>query len=95
MRERSFAVSGWKLWGIAIPILLIAALAAAWLYHRSHQPRQLTAKDSIVIGDFANSTGDAVFDDTSFGNEQRRLKPDSGCFGGPPLSNEPLRSSIA
>ncbi len=64
MRERSFAVSGWKLWGIAIPILLIAALAAAWLYHRSHQPRQLTAKDSIVIGDFANSTGDAVFDDT-------------------------------
>jgi hypothetical protein len=31
----------------------------------------------------------------SFGNEQRCLKPDSGCFGGPPLSNEPLRSSIA
>ena len=31
----------------------------------------------------------------SFGNEQRRLKPDSGCFGGRPLSNEPLRSSIA
>jgi hypothetical protein len=31
----------------------------------------------------------------SFGNEQRRLKPDSGCFGGPPVSNKPLRSSIA
>src|SRR5277367_5531974 len=31
----------------------------------------------------------------SFGNEQRRLKADSGCFGGLPLSNEPLRSSIA
>jgi hypothetical protein len=31
----------------------------------------------------------------SFGNEQRRLKLDSGCFGDRPLSNEPLRSSIA
>ena len=30
----------------------------------------------------------------SFGNEQRRLKPDSGCFGAP-LSNEPLHSSTA
>jgi hypothetical protein len=30
----------------------------------------------------------------SFGNEQRRLKADSGCFFGP-LSNEPLRSYIA
>jgi hypothetical protein len=29
--------------------------------HRAHA---LTEKDTIVIADFANSTGDAVFDDT-------------------------------
>ena len=40
-----------------------AAPAGAYLYlHRA--PAKLTEKDTIVLADFANSTGDAIFDDT-------------------------------
>ena len=54
-----------KLGKIAIPILLIALLVSGGLYYRSHQPsKRLTEKDTVVLADFANSTGDAVFDDT-------------------------------
>src|ERR1700687_398478 len=54
---------------IALPALfvalLIAGLIVGGLYHRAHQQSQrLTEKDTIVLTDFANSTGDAVFDDT-------------------------------
>jgi serine/threonine protein kinase/tetratricopeptide (TPR) repeat protein len=45
-------------------VVLLALLVASGLYYRSHQPKLLTVKDSIVLADFANSTGDAVFDDT-------------------------------
>ena len=48
----------------AAAALLIAALAGAGLYYRSHQSKPLTDKDTIVVGDFDNKTGDAVFDDT-------------------------------
>jgi serine/threonine protein kinase/tetratricopeptide (TPR) repeat protein len=44
--------------------LLIAALVGAGLYYRSHRSKPLTDKDTIVVGDFDNKTGDAVFDDT-------------------------------
>ena len=44
--------------------LVVAALAAAVLYLRARRAERLTDKDTIVIGDFANSTGDAVFDGT-------------------------------
>jgi eukaryotic-like serine/threonine-protein kinase len=44
--------------------LLIGALVAAGFYYRSHRHKPLTDKDTIVIGDFENKTGDAVFDDT-------------------------------
>ena len=44
--------------------MLIAALIGAALYYRSHRAPRLTDKDTIVIADFANSTGDPVFDDT-------------------------------
>jgi len=38
---------------------------AGGLYYRSRQQSQhLTEKDTIVLADFANSTGDAIFDDT-------------------------------
>jgi serine/threonine protein kinase/predicted Zn-dependent protease len=53
-----------KTWKIAVPVLLIALLVGG-LYYRSHQQsKRLTDKDTIVLSDFANSTGDAVFDDT-------------------------------
>ena len=58
------AVRGAKLWKIGIPVLLVASLAAGGLYYRSRQTKRLTDKDTIVLADFANSTGDAVFDDT-------------------------------
>ena len=53
-----------KVWNFAVPILTVALLVAGGLYYRSHQQRtRLTDKDTIVLADFANSTGDAVFDD--------------------------------
>jgi eukaryotic-like serine/threonine-protein kinase len=53
-----------KLWKIAVPVLTVASLVAVGHYYRSHQSNGLTEKDTIVLADFANSTGDAVFDDT-------------------------------
>ena len=55
-----------KLWKMAVPVLLIIALlASGGLYYRLHQrSKRLTEKDTIVLADFANSTGDTIFDDT-------------------------------
>jgi serine/threonine protein kinase len=63
--------TGGRLWKILIPVaaILVAALGG-WLYFRSHQmvthpaTTALTEKDTIVLADFDNKTGDAVFDDT-------------------------------
>ena len=49
---------------IAIVSLLVAALAAGGFYYRSHRNVPLTVKDTVVLADFANSTGDPIFDDT-------------------------------
>lgn len=47
----------------ALAIFVLAlSVAVYWAKRRSHFP--LTEKDVIVLGDFANSTGDPVFDDT-------------------------------
>ena len=45
-------------------VLVLGAALAGGLYYRAHKTRPLTDKDTVVLGDFANSTGDAVFDDT-------------------------------
>jgi serine/threonine protein kinase/tetratricopeptide (TPR) repeat protein len=58
------AAHGSKLWRIAFLVLLGAALVAAGLHYRSHQAKPLTDKDTIVLSDFTNTTGDSVFDDT-------------------------------
>ena len=53
-----------KFWRIAVPVLLVALLVAGGLYYRSHQQsKSLTEKETIVLADFDNKTGDAVFDD--------------------------------
>src|SRR5437899_3303169 len=55
-----------RLWKILIPTAIIAvvALIAGGLYYfRSRPTAPLTEKDTIVLADFANTTGDAVFDD--------------------------------
>jgi eukaryotic-like serine/threonine-protein kinase len=58
-------VSGKKnLWKILVPSLVVAALVAGGLYYRLHGVQRLTEKDTIVLADFTNSTGDPVFDDT-------------------------------
>ena len=51
---------------IAVPALvfLLAVIAAGLYYRSTHQTPKLTAKDTIVLADFDNKTGDAVFDDT-------------------------------
>jgi hypothetical protein len=51
----------------AIAIMLVGG----GLYYRSHRPKPLTDKDTVVLADFANSTGDAVFDGTYLQKETR------------------------
>ena len=54
----------WKLLTAAL-VLLIAIVIAGVYYFRSRQSaNRLGEKDTIVLADFANSTGDAIFDDT-------------------------------
>jgi len=50
---------GWAL----IAAIAIAASAGIF-YYRSHRPKALTERDTVVLADFANSTRDPVFDDT-------------------------------
>jgi serine/threonine protein kinase/tetratricopeptide (TPR) repeat protein len=51
-------------WKIAAPAgLLLLALVAGGLYYGSHRNQRLTGKDSVVLSDFTNTTGDSVFDD--------------------------------
>jgi eukaryotic-like serine/threonine-protein kinase len=50
---------------IAVPVLLVVLFVAGGLYYQSlYQAKRLTDKDTIVLADFSNSTGDAIFDDT-------------------------------
>ena len=53
-----------KVWKVGVPfaLLLVAAVVTSGLYYRSHRVGKLTDADTIVISDFANSTGDPVFD---------------------------------
>jgi eukaryotic-like serine/threonine-protein kinase len=55
--------AGKKRWKILVPVagVIVAAIGAA--YYRSHQARPLTNKDTIVLSDFDNKTGEPVFDD--------------------------------
>jgi tetratricopeptide (TPR) repeat protein len=55
-----------RFWRIAAPVVVLSAavLLVAGIYYRAHRIKPLTEKDTIVVADFANSTGDSVFDDT-------------------------------
>jgi eukaryotic-like serine/threonine-protein kinase len=48
----------------AAAALIVAALIAGAFYFRSRQSSKLTEKDSVLLADFVNTTGDAVFDGT-------------------------------
>src|SRR6266403_276801 len=48
----------------AVAVAVLAVGITGGLLWRARQAGRLTEKDTIVLGDFANSTGDAVFDGT-------------------------------
>ena len=52
----------WKIPGIAAAV--IAILVAGGLFWRNRTVNAFTEKDSIVLADFVNTTGDSVFDGT-------------------------------
>ena len=69
-RASTFTVAGWpfalrtkSFWRIVVAILLVAVVAGGGFFYRSHQPKPLTERDSVVLADFDNQTGDAVFND--------------------------------
>jgi serine/threonine protein kinase/tetratricopeptide (TPR) repeat protein len=53
----------WKILAPAAVLLIAAAVAGGWYWH-GHRASRLTEKDTVVLADFTNTTGDAVFDDT-------------------------------
>jgi eukaryotic-like serine/threonine-protein kinase len=53
-----------RVWRLGWVLAIAAALAGGGLYWRYHRMPKLTERDSIVLADFANSTGDAIFDGT-------------------------------
>ncbi len=50
--------------GVVATTILVTGLAIGGWWIHSRKAHTLTDKDTIVLGDFANTTGDAVFDDT-------------------------------
>jgi hypothetical protein len=52
-----------KRWTIIVPTAAVLASVAAGYFYLHRAPK-LTDKDTIVLADFDNKTGDAVFDDT-------------------------------
>jgi|HubBroStandDraft_6_1064221.scaffolds.fasta_scaffold00652_3 class 3 adenylate cyclase/tetratricopeptide (TPR) repeat protein len=48
-------------WSLAFAAILLVAIAASFLHWM--RPHPLTEKDTIVLADFVNNTGDPVFDD--------------------------------
>ena len=54
----------WRQWtaGFLVLLIVVAGVAAALLPR--HRKQLLTEKDTVILADFANSTGDAVFDGT-------------------------------
>ena len=52
-----------KLWRVLVPAVVVACVLGWAGYVLWHPKPKLTDKDSIVLADFANRTGDIVFDD--------------------------------
>jgi tetratricopeptide (TPR) repeat protein len=51
-------------WKVALPVALAVVVLAAGGYFYLHRTPKLTDKDTIVLADFTNTTGDTVFDGT-------------------------------
>ena len=59
-------VAGRKLWKVLVPaaVVLVAAIAGAFYFGLRQTTTRLSEKDSIVLAEFTNTTGDPVFDGT-------------------------------
>jgi serine/threonine protein kinase len=53
-----------KWWRIAVPAVAVLVAVAAGFFFYSRRSQAMTEKDSILLADFVNTTGDAVFDGT-------------------------------
>jgi serine/threonine protein kinase/Flp pilus assembly protein TadD len=51
-------------WKVVVPVALAVLALAAVSYFYTHRTPKLTDKDTIVLADFTNTTGDTVFDGT-------------------------------
>jgi serine/threonine protein kinase/tetratricopeptide (TPR) repeat protein len=51
-------------WNVIVPVLLTVVALATGGYFYLHRTSKLTNKDTVVLSDFENKTGDVVFDDT-------------------------------
>jgi eukaryotic-like serine/threonine-protein kinase len=51
-------------WKVALSSVLVVASVAGFFYWRSTKASALTDKDTIVLADFVNTTGDSVFDES-------------------------------
>jgi eukaryotic-like serine/threonine-protein kinase len=51
-------------WALASVLVLIAIVAVPIALHFFHNRKVLTETDTVILADFANSTGDPVFDET-------------------------------
>ena len=49
-------------WFAVAAVVIVAAVAAGYFF--SHRPAKLTDKDTVVLAEFTNTTGDPVFDGT-------------------------------
>jgi tetratricopeptide (TPR) repeat protein/predicted Ser/Thr protein kinase len=63
---RSSAASSKRLWRVLLPIAagMLVVLIGLGIYLRSRSGAKLTEKDSVLLADFVNTTGDPVFDGT-------------------------------
>jgi eukaryotic-like serine/threonine-protein kinase len=65
MSGKAAAATGIRLgWKVILPAVVAVLAVSVGSYFYFHRAAKLTNKDTIVLGDFANSTGVAVFDGT-------------------------------
>jgi len=61
--SKQISKASWKI-PVVVAAVLTAALIAGGLFLRARRASALTEKDTVVLADFVNTTGDSVFDGT-------------------------------